>query len=157
MLKSKDLIILDCLRKDSRISPLRISTDIDLSVDKVERSISRMEKKIIKKYVSFIDFHHLGYKTHANLYLYSTDPDELLSFLCKYDSVNSIFKIKGEYNFLIDAFFSDAHGLEAFKKELTEKGVKKMHAHEILDEIKHEGLVLFEDERIDYPKHLFMF
>jgi DNA-binding Lrp family transcriptional regulator len=115
-----------------------------------------MEKGIIKKYVSFMDFSSFGYKMHANIYVSSREPEKVMEFISGHGSVNSVFKLKGSYDLMIDGFFPDKKSLDRFNSSLKDNGAYEAVSHEVLDEIKHEGLRLDEDERIDYPKHLFL-
>ncbi len=156
MVKSRDMLILDCLRKDSRVSPLRISSQTDIPLDTVRRAIRRMERGVIKKYVSFMDFSSLGYKKHVNIYVSSQEPENLVEFIAGHKSVNSVFKLKGDYDLMVDAFFLNDDSLDEFMAYMKKNGAKDVVCHEVLDEILHEAMSLDDDERIDYPKHLFL-
>ena len=142
MLTNKELSILNHLRKDSRKSLSKISKETGIPLSTVFDNLRKLEKKIIKRYVSLIDFSKIGYDLEVSFILDAGNgKDELKQFLILNHNVNSILSLGGRFDFLIECIFKDMKELENFKDKLDRYDIKGKKEHHIIEEIKIEGFI----------------
>ena len=142
MLAKKELSILSHLRKDSRKSLSKISKETGIPLSTVFDNLGKLEKKVIKKYVSLIDFSKMGYNLKVNFILKSGDKkEELKQFLLSNKNVNSLLRLNGEADFLVEGIFKDMKELEEFNNKLDGHKIVNKMEHHIIEEIKTEGFI----------------
>lgn len=140
MLSEKEFIILSKVRENARISLAEISRQTKIPVTTIYDTLNRLKKrKIIEKQVSIIDFSKIGFGTRINLILKADKKNELIEYLKSNPNVNSIHKVSGNYDFLIDVVFSNLINYESFKDELKKFDLTNIREHHIVEEVKKEG------------------
>jgi DNA-binding Lrp family transcriptional regulator len=140
-INEKDLLIVSCLRQNSRMKLTDMSRTTRIPVSTLFDKTKVYDNGLIRKYTSLIRFESLGY--HAKtLILLSTGKKErhkLQEILNTNDNVNSLHKVNNGYDFLVEAIFPGVKEVESFIEELEEqvklKGKKILY---IIDELKRE-------------------
>ena len=142
MIADKEISILSHLRKNSRKPLSRISRETGIPQSTVFDNVIKLEKGIINKYVSLINFSKIGYALKVNFILKGDkEKDILKQFLLSNNNVNSFLKLSGGFDFLVECIFKDIVYLEEFNDKLNLYGVVEKMEHQIIDEIKTEGFM----------------
>lgn len=142
MIRNNGLSILSHLRKDSRKSLARISRETGIPLSTVFDNVGKLEKGVIRRYVSLINFSKIGYNLKVNFILKSGGKkEELKQFLISNQNVNSLLRLSGEFNFLVECIFKDMKDLEEFNDKLDGYDIRGKREHHIIDEIKTEGFI----------------
>ena len=82
MISNKELLILNHLRGDSRKSLAEISRNTGIPISTVFDKLVWLEKKVINRYVSLLDFQKIGYGIKVNmLFKINKDFTEFKKFL----------------------------------------------------------------------------
>ena len=115
-LKRKDLLILAHLRQDGRMPLTILSRKTGIPVSTIFDRIKITEQGIIKRHTSLLDFGKLGYADRVSLMLRAGKDKRsaLGDFLGKHQSVNSCYRISQDFDFLVDAVFSQVPDVHAF-------------------------------------------
>lgn len=142
MIKSKEQLLLQCLRKNSRRSLAGISKETGVPVSTLFDTLKRLEGDLIKKHVSVIDFSKLGYGLKVNFAINSKENARLKSFLVQNRNVNSLYSlIDNNYAFYADCVFKDMNELSAFKERILEFEDANLREWFIVDSIKKEEFI----------------
>ncbi len=137
MLSEKELIILSELRKNSRKSVKEISNKTKIANSTVIDKLNNLKKKkIIKKHTSLVDFSLLGYPIKVNFLIKCKE--NLEKKILDNKHINSIYKIRGEFDFLIQGIFKDMNELANFSDELDKLNIEKKEEHHIVEDLKVE-------------------
>ncbi len=136
----KERQILSELRKDARASLSSISQSVGIPISTIYDKINRMQRdNIINKYALLVDFPKLGYHHHAHLALKVSklQRKDLLSFLQKNNSINSLHEIDGGFDFMFETVHKDVKEYSLFMEELKENfsiiEVKEYQVINVLD------------------------
>jgi len=140
MFNEKELLILNKIRKNSRITLKKISRDINIPVSTIFDNLKRIEEKIIIKYVTILDFSKIGYKIRVAFMIKSKNKQEFLKNIIEDKNINSISKIMNDYDYHIDTIFTNLSDLFKFKEKLYELGAERIKEHHIIDELKTEDI-----------------
>ncbi|MFO8016330.1 MAG: hypothetical protein R6U32_04445 [Candidatus Woesearchaeota archaeon] len=143
-MKDRDMVIITQLRSNARKNLTTMSRETGIPVSTLFDRIKLHENGLIKKHAAIIDFSRLGYTTRANLMLKvkKEQRDELKSFLSKQESVNSVYKINNNFDFLVEGIFMHIKELEEFMERMDEKfDIESKDIYYIVDEIKKEGFM----------------
>ncbi|MBW3001154.1 Lrp/AsnC family transcriptional regulator [Candidatus Woesearchaeota archaeon] len=136
--KSTKLLILKNLRSNARKSFTDISRATKIPVTTVFDNYHKfLNKKVITRHTSLIDFKQLGYYYRSFLFINARCKSELLSFLCEHRNVNSISRIS-TYDFFIDTVFPGLKEFHFFLDEVRDFGLMKLEVHEVIEHIKKE-------------------
>ncbi|MBU0629170.1 MAG: Lrp/AsnC family transcriptional regulator [Nanoarchaeota archaeon] len=138
MLNEKELMILSELRKDSRQSLTDISRKTNIPVSTIFDNLIKLNKGIVKKKVSLLNFDVMGYPIFVNLIVRSSGKKNVERLLLSKPNVNSLSRTKGENCFFIQCFFRNMSEFESFKDELNEMGAKELKEFHVIGEIKRE-------------------
>lgn len=144
-MKANELRILQELRNDSRRSLTEIGNSVDVPLSSVFKKVNRLEKNVIKKYVSLVNFDLLGFSIRINLVLKSKDREALKEFLLEHPNVNSLYRIGQGFDFLVEAVFPNMLEFENFTEELNNLVSDKRVFH-IIEDLRVEDFIVFEDE-----------
>ena len=127
-MKAKIIRLIDELRKDSRRSLTQLSIKTEIPLSTVFKALIRLEKeKIIKKYVSFIDFEKIGFALKTGIFIRTSNRDEVKEFLSTNPMVNTLLKISGEYQCYAEMLFRNMEECQDFIDQLEwKKSVKKV-------------------------------
>lgn len=140
-LKKKDLLILAHLRQDGRMPLTNLSRKTGIPVSTIFDRIKITEKGIIKKYTSLLDFAKLGYAVRVSFMLKAGKDNyvALGDFLVKHQSVNSCWRIGHDFDFLVDAVFSQAQDAHTFVRLIEQRfDVQDLRLYHIIDEMARE-------------------
>jgi len=154
MLSQNELSILTRLRKDSRSNISRLAVDLHIPVAKVVKNLKRLEdKKIIRKYVSLLDFSLLQYHVRVNFAIKAKDVDGLLHYIKGHENINSIFKVKDDFDLYFETVFYDMAELYTFVESLDRFRIEKIDEHHVIEDIEREKMISDSEELIVYPNH----
>lgn len=140
-MKHEDLKVLDELRKNSRISLTDISGKTNIPLSTVFKKVVKLEKHLINKYISLIDFNKMGSGIRINLVIQSKDRQSLHDFLIEHPNVNSLYRISQNFDFLIETVFPNMLEFENFLEALQDKISNKKIFH-IIEDLKIEEFML---------------
>ncbi len=120
MVNNKDIKILSHLRRDSRETLTNISKTTGIPTSTIFDRLKTQERTLIKRYTALLNFQKLGFKTRANIILRagSESRGALENFLASHPSVNTLFKLSDEYDFLVEVIFRDGKDMDFFLQEL---------------------------------------
>jgi DNA-binding Lrp family transcriptional regulator len=140
MISNKELLILNHLRIDSRKSLAEISRNTEIPISTIFDKLLKLEKNVIKRYVSLLDFQKLGYSVKVHfMFKIGEDIDKFKKFLIDHKKINSISKLSGGFDFLVEGIFKDMKELTEFSEDLDEFNILDKKEHHLVDEIKVEG------------------
>jgi len=140
MLNHEDLLILTHLRKNARKSLAKIGRELNMSISTVFDKVHKLHNKVIIKNTSLIDFAQLGHGLKIN-YVIKAKKDkakQLLNFLIKNYQVNSVFQLKNEDEFFIEAIFRNMVDFDSFTEVLEEYKAKNIKVINVVEEVKKE-------------------
>ncbi|MBU1030460.1 MAG: Lrp/AsnC family transcriptional regulator [Nanoarchaeota archaeon] len=143
-MQKKDLLFLTHLRQNARETLTRISKRTDIPISTLYDKLKTLEKSLITKHTTLIDFTKLGYLCRANITIKVniTDREEVKKYLQCQENVNSLFKINNGYDYLIDAVFKHVKELEDFLEKLEQKfPVNEKQVYYIIEDIKREAFL----------------
>ena len=115
MLTEKEFKVLRCLRKNSRKSMTKISRETKIPIASVMLIIKRLEKAVITKYTSLLNYSSLGYNIKVHFFVKNIE-EKMLS----HPQINTIYKLSGKYNYFIEGVFKNISDVEKFKEKLGE-------------------------------------
>lgn len=146
-LKKRDIELLKHLRINSRKNITKISDETSISVSAIQESMKRLQKNVIKKHVSLIDFQKLGYGVHVH-YLISYEKNnetKIKEYLGNSNSVNNLSELNGEHDLHAECFFSSMKDMLDFREELENLETISICEMPIVEEIKREAFIYNED------------
>ena len=143
MVDDIDVIIIKELIKNSRVSARELSQKLNICQSTLYYRIKNLEDKgIIRKYTIDVDWRKLGFLTTAFI-LVKYDPNKAISQedlakkLLKFEEVEEVYIITGEYDILIKVRFRNTQELSNFvlDKLRTLEGVATSQTLLVLKEI----------------------
>lgn len=140
-MNSRDIVILSYLRKDARMNLTTMSKQTGIPVSTIFDRIRSHETGLIRKHTALVDFSKLGYTTRVNMMIKvkREQRDELKDYLVKQDSVNSVYKINNNFDFLAEGIFESIRELENFLERIDSKfDIESKEIYHIVDELKRE-------------------
>ena len=143
-MKKSEAVILSNLRNNARESLTRMGRRTSIPISTIYEKMKNYENGIIKKYTIIMDFGKLGFNTRVNVLIKTTKEcrDKLKDFLLENKSINRVYKLNNEYDFVVDGIFRELKDVELFLDRLeNEFGVIDKKVHYIVDEIKVEGFM----------------
>ncbi|MCX6709483.1 MAG: Lrp/AsnC family transcriptional regulator [Candidatus Woesearchaeota archaeon] len=143
-----DVLILSHLRKDSRKSIALISRETGIPISTIFDKIERLEKKIIKKYTTIIDFSKIGYNFRVNFMIKARDDkkENVKNLLLLHPNINTLLRINNGYDFYAELVFHDLSELDSFNEKLSQAGAKESISHHIIEDVKREGFLTGESD-----------
>jgi len=151
MMTKNDLMILACLRKNSRDTLTKMSKKTRIPISTIFDKVKTHEQGIIRKFTSLIDFTMLGFNTVATIALRvkKEERETIRDFLIKHQNVNTVYKVNNGFDFMVEVVFRHIKDLEAFIEGLDERfKIKAKQTFYIIDEVKREGF-MSEPELLD--------
>ncbi|MCG2718649.1 MAG: Lrp/AsnC family transcriptional regulator [Nanoarchaeota archaeon] len=124
-MKHDDLQVLDELRKNARKSLTNISNNTRIPLSTVFKKVVKLEKNLINKYVSLIDFNKIGSGIRIHLVIKSKDRKDLHDFLIEHPNVNSLYRISQNFDFLVETIFPNMLEFENFMEDIENKTSNK--------------------------------
>lgn len=147
-MNAKELIILQKLRKNARYSLTEISYLTYIPLSSVFKKVIKLEKDVIKKYISLINFELIGFSIRINLILKSKDKETLKKFLLEHPNVNSLYRISQNFDFFVETVFPSMLEFENFAEELDSL-ISNKKAFHIIEDLCREDFMLIEDEKVE--------
>ncbi|HLC58743.1 MAG TPA: Lrp/AsnC family transcriptional regulator [Candidatus Nanoarchaeia archaeon] len=144
MIDKKQVIIISNLRRNARESLTRLSKKTSIPVSTIFEKLKVYESTIIKKHTCLINFASLGYNTTANIFLKVSkiDKEKVKDYLTISKSLNSVYRVNNNYDFMAEAIFKDMKEAELFLEEIENKfDIQDKYVSYIIDEIKKEDFM----------------
>ena len=135
MFNEKDLILLRHLRSNSRKSLAKISRETNIPTSTLFDRLTKLERDIVKKHTSLIDFSKVGYSSFVTFFIKSNNKEKLKSFLSSNKSVNSLCRISPGFDFYVECVFKDLRDVDEFMEELNVLKITKLKQSFIVDEL----------------------
>ena len=143
-MKRSEMMIISNLRNNARQSLTRMGRKTAIPISTIYEKIRCYEEGIIKKYTVIIDFGKLGFATRVSMLLKTTKEkrDELKNFLLENKSINNVYKINNEYDFMVEGVFKELKDVVLFLDRIENSfGVSDKRLFYIVDDLKNEGFM----------------
>ena len=143
-LDKKDKLILSILQDDSTLSVKEISEKIGLTFTPTYERIKNLEKQgVVEKYVAILNREKLGINivVYCNIRLKEQSQKTLQEFedyISKYDEVQEIISLSGEYDYMLKILASDINSYNNFTVNIISNGpnIGQYHSSIVLAEVK---------------------
>lgn len=143
-LDKKDKLILQLLQDDSTMSVKEISEKIGLTFTPTYERIKNLEKQgVVEKYVAILNREKLGINivVYCNIRLKEQSQKTLKEFedyISKYDEVQEIISLSGEYDYMLKILASDINSYNNFTVNIISNGpnIGQYHSSIVLAEVK---------------------
>lgn len=123
-----DKKIMQLLQHNARMSISQISKEVSMSQPSVkERIIKLEEKNIISGYTTVFNLRDLNRGTTTFILLKTERCQEIVDFCKDAREVTDLFRISGEYNYLIKVQTASIEELAEFQDSLIKLGPSKSH------------------------------
>ncbi|MCU6795067.1 Lrp/AsnC family transcriptional regulator [Paenibacillus sp. WQ 127069] len=123
-----DKKIMQLLQHHARMSISQISKEISMSQPSVKERILKLEeKKIISGYGTVFNLRELNRGTTTFILIKTERCQELVDFCKEAREVTDLFRISGEFNYLIQVQTASIEELAEFQDSLVELGPSKSH------------------------------
>ncbi|MGG1616083.1 Lrp/AsnC family transcriptional regulator [Paenibacillus sp. NRS-1781] len=120
--------IMQLLQHDARISISQISKEISMSQPSVkERMIKLEDRGIISGYSTVFNLRELNRGTTTFILLKTEHCQELVDFCREAKEVTDLFRISGEFNYLIKVQTASVEEIAGFQDSLVKFGPSKSH------------------------------
>src|SRR3989344_4790653 len=143
-MSNKELMLISHLRKNCRQNLTTMSKSIQMPISTIFDRIKKYEQSLIIKHTALIDFAKLGYTAKASFLLKvkREQRDALKEYLLKNFSINSIYKVNNDYDFMVEGVFKDVKEREDFIEGIEDKfQIRKKEVYHIIDEIRREAFM----------------
>jgi DNA-binding Lrp family transcriptional regulator len=137
MVKDKEFAVLRQLRGNSRDSLAKISKRTTIPVSTVFDILKKMEKDVITRHVSLIDFSKVGYGIRVLYILRAVAEKQMRDFLMNTENVNTLSFTHEDY-FCAECVFRNMKEVRNFKDEIEGIGVFEYNENIITEEVKKE-------------------
>lgn len=144
MITQKDIIFIRHLRQSARKNLTSIAKATHIPVSTLFDRLKRLEKSVILRHTSLLDFSNLGYDTRAAIMIkvHKKDRKRLAEFLEKNEHINTVYKITNGFDFHIEAIFKKFGEMESFIEMMEDQfSILKKNAFYIIEEIKREDFM----------------
>jgi len=140
-LSKADLLMISCLRKDSRIKLTDLSRKTGMPVSTIYEKLKRFRASGLIRLTAIVDYRRLGFLTRVMIAV-KVDRDIRESFseyLVGSRNVNSILRVNNGFTFMVDGIFKDMNGAEDFIEDMEERfDIKKKMVFYVIDEVERE-------------------
>src|SRR3989339_678337 len=138
-MEPKNLQFLSCLRENSREKLTEISKQTKIPISTLFDMLKEMQGSVITKNTVLLNFHKLGFKVHAQIFL-KVNPEskeKIRNHLLFNQNVNNLYKINNEWDFVVETLHKNIRELDGFLDALNSKfRIEKHQIHYLVDEIK---------------------
>jgi DNA-binding Lrp family transcriptional regulator len=116
MISKKSLRILESLRKNCRKKLTSISKELDIPVSTIFDNLKSFERNGLVEHKALLNFKKMGYPFHVVVAIKADIRKEkdLKEYLALHKNINSIFKIDGDGDYLIEAVFQNYREYSSF-------------------------------------------
>ncbi len=148
------LEILEILAKNSKITHDDIAKQLNSSVEKVKKTIAKLEKdKIILKYKTQINWERVKHNEVRALIEVKVTPERGVGFdaiaehVYRYPEVSSVYLLSGSYDLLVQVEGPSLKDVSLFVSEklATIKNVQSTVTHFLLKKYKEDGEMLVDN------------
>lgn len=123
-----DKKIMQLLQHNARMSISQISKEVSMSQPSVKERILKLEEKnIISGYTTVFNLRDLNRGTTTFILLKTEHCQEIVDFCKEAMEVTDLFRISGEYNYLIKVQTASIEELAEFQDSLIKLGPSKSH------------------------------
>ncbi len=143
-LNETDLVILNEVQNDGRISNVELASRIGLSPPATHARLKRLQSQgYIRRYVAILDQEKVGFDMtcFVSISLRMHGPDELAGFRDSVDELHEVldcYHVTGEFDYLLRVVVRNRRELQRFvEQKLTPiSGVARIYTSLVLEEIK---------------------
>lgn len=143
-MNKKDLVIMSCLRNNSRATLTEISRKTGVPISTIYEKIKRTGPGVITRNTCLVDFAKLGFHARAKIVMQAgiEQKKPLLEFLIRHSNVNSVYKINNGFDYLAECVFRNIKELEEFIEGVQAKfRVKKYETYFVIEDLKREAFM----------------
>jgi len=126
---------------NSRKTLAQISKETGISISTLFDTLKRLEKNVITRHVSLIDFTKVGYGIKVFYTIQAQQKDDLKQFLLKAPNVNNLFTLSNKHDLCAECIFEDLRDMANFKEELENFQINNLQESFIVEELKKEGFL----------------
>ncbi|MBU1975512.1 MAG: hypothetical protein KKG59_03860 [Nanoarchaeota archaeon] len=144
-MNQKELLLMSYFRRNSRTPLTSISRKTRIPVSTIYDKLKEFEKKLIHKHTTLLDFKKLGYDVRVNMLIKTADKEKMQNFLSNENRINNVFRLAGEYSFMIEGIFRDIQDLNDFSEKLETFQILERKEFFILEDIKKEAFLTNSD------------
>lgn len=155
---NKELAILELLEEDNRISHEEIALRLNLTVDKVEKTIANMEQeKIILRYRALVNWEKAGSNGVIALIEVKVLPQREVGFdtvaerIYRFPEVKAVYLMSGAYDLVVMVEGPSMREVASFvsQKLATLDHVQSTATHFVLKKYKQDGVIFEEKETVE--------
>ncbi len=146
-IQNQELEILTLLRQDSRKRLTEISKKTGVPVSTIFTRLKSFNGTIIKRFTCMINYEMLGYNLILKMLIKVNPKDRgaVSDYLSRVPSINSVYKISNDYDFIIEGIFRNLGDAESFIEDLdTRHRIRKNMVFYVVDKVKEEGFMTNE-------------
>lgn len=140
-MKESDIKIISALRTNSRQTLTKISKKTNVPVSTIYDRIKIHDGKILKKHTTIIDFPKIGYNIRLHMMLKIANKPEFNDMLRESKNVNSVFRVEGDFDFILDCIFKEMSEMQEFMCDINNYGIEMKQVHFVTDEILRENFM----------------
>ncbi|MDN4081786.1 Lrp/AsnC family transcriptional regulator [Paenibacillus polymyxa] len=123
-----DYKIMKLLQHDARMTISQISKEISMSQPSVKERMTKLEERgIISGYNAVFNLRELNRGTTTFILVKTEHCQELIDFCKKAKEVTDLFRISGEFNYLIKVQSASVEEIAEFQDSLVKLGPSKSH------------------------------
>jgi len=143
-MKRKYLNIIIELREDARIGLKEISQKLNIPISSVHAIIQNIMPRYIQKYITLIDYPHIGLHGQAHVVLKAGRGkyQDLKEFLIRCKNLNSLQSVNNGYNFMIEIVMDSQKEVYDFIDDMEKLFRIKSKIYWMLEDIKREKMVI---------------
>jgi DNA-binding Lrp family transcriptional regulator len=145
-MKKNDILLLHHIRKNARTTMSDVHRQTKISIGHLFKRLDLLEKDVISRYSSLMDFSKLNYPIRVMFTLkMHKDTSSLYSLTKNSPNLNSFYNTNEGTDFIIDAYFKNMKELLDFKNSLVESGAQDVRSHHVLEHLKAESFLADEN------------
>ncbi|MBD3312955.1 winged helix-turn-helix transcriptional regulator [Candidatus Woesearchaeota archaeon] len=138
-LTEKSRLLLNMLRKNSRLKKSEIASAIGIKISSVSTIMESIEKDLEIRYVSLVDYRQIGHSIRNAFIIEGKDENDgnVLEFLRSHENINSLHRIEGGL-YLADVIFRSMKDMADFTEAVSDCGGRIKKEYYIVEELKRE-------------------
>ncbi len=140
----KELLLMSYLRNNARENLTMLSKKTQIPVSTIFDKLRSLQKSVILKHTSLLDFSKLGFQARATIML-KVPPNEqvrLKQHLLTNHNINSLSKINNGFDFMAEGVFRTINDIAYFLDILAANfKVEQNQVYYIIEDLKREGFL----------------
>jgi len=144
-LQFEEKMILNELRKNSRISMLEVAKKTNIPLSTVYDKVNTYERGIIKKHTAIIDFAMLGYLSRVLVIIKVKKEERLnfLNYLANHPNINTLYRTNSDSDFIFELVSNNAKETNDILEDIGDlKGFVSKSYFTLIDDIKREDFLI---------------